>query len=87
MLTDSREQSAAAVVDDKAWCSSGGSEIATVLLSTTSGVPEGMTKTQWKKQLRQQRRVLKWERSKWVELSMGTHMYILYTAYHVPLTC
>jgi hypothetical protein len=80
--TISREQSAAAIVDDEAWCSSGGSEIATVLLSTTSGVPEGMTKTQWKKQLRQQKRVLKWERSKWVEFSMGTYMHIILNLTH-----
>lgn len=73
-----REKSAVAVtvVDDKAVCSGGGGgEMAAVLLSTMSGVPEGMTKTQWKKQLRQQRKMLKWERSKWVEFSMGTYIY------------
>ena len=74
----SREQSssssaAAAVVDDESLRLGGGSE--TVLPPTMSEVPEGMTRTQWKKQLRQQRRVLKWERNKWVELSMGTYMH------------
>ena len=70
----SREQSAAlAIVDDESLCLGGGSE--TVLPPTTSEVPEGMTRTQWKKQLRQQRRVLKWERNKWVELSMGTYAH------------
>lgn len=74
-----REQSATAAVaavSDKPLYSGGGGELTTVLLSTTSDVPEGMTKTQWKKQLRQQRKVLKWERNKWVELNMGPYMYM-----------
>lgn len=36
----------------------------TVLPSTMLEMPEGMTKTQWKKQLRQQRRMLAWEKNK-----------------------
>ena len=75
MLISRKQSATAAVFDDEALRLGGGSE--TVLPHTTSEVPEGMTRTQWKKQLRQQRRVLKWERNKWVEFRMGTYMHTL----------
>lgn len=39
-------------------------ESETVLPFTTSVVPEGVTKKQWKKQLRLQRKMIMWDRSK-----------------------
>lgn len=57
-----REQSTALAADNEASV-----ESETVLPFTTSVVPEGMTKKQWKKQLRIQRKMIMWERNKWVQ--------------------
>ena len=67
----SREQSAAAGVNDEAHSS--GSEA--ILPFTTSVIPEGMTKRQWKKQLRQQRKMIMWEKNKWVKHGMVSIIY------------
>ena len=51
---------------------------------TTSVVPEGMTKKQWKKQLRQQRKEIMRETAKWVG-EWHLHVLIIHINIHVIL--